>query len=51
LFVGNGAGEGAKKVLDNDEKKPSLNSKIKLNLNVNLTLDAHIDGVIEIGLL
>jgi hypothetical protein len=32
-------------VLDNDEKKPSLNIKIKLKSNVKLTLDAHIDGV------
>jgi hypothetical protein len=50
-LLGNGAGEGAEKVLGNNEKKPSLNIKIKLNLNVKLTLDEHIDGVIEIGLL
>jgi hypothetical protein len=50
-LLGNGAGDRAKKVLDNDGKKPSLKIKIKLNLNVKLTLDAHVDGVIEIGLL
>jgi hypothetical protein len=43
------AGEkGAKAV---DEKKNSLKIRIDLNLNVHVTLDAHIDGWVEIGLL
>jgi hypothetical protein len=47
--LANKAGEkGAKAV---DEKKNSLKIRIDLNLNVHVTLDAHIDGWVEIGLL
>lgn len=36
---------------DNKSKEPSLKIRIKLNLHIKLTLDAQIDGEIEIGLL
>ena len=37
--------EGGKAVIQKTEKKPSLKIKIKMDLNVQVKLDAHIDGV------
>ena len=43
---------GGKEVTETKDKKdPSLKITIKLDLNVHVTLDAHLDGWIEIGLL
>jgi len=47
----NRAGEKGAKAVDEKNNSLEIRTGLDLNLNVRFTLDAHIDGRVEIGLL